>query len=149
MAVMLTSGEPSTELGTVRTRLDRMYDEWLDGRAPAWAPAIDIVRTNGRLVLRADLPGVKPEAVRIDVEDGILTVSGEPEAPDDRTDARYLRRERRAGSFCRSMAMPPGVDAEQVTATTNDGVVEVTIPLPVAAAREKAGRPSVAIGALE
>ncbi len=140
MAVMLTSGEPSTELGAVRTRLDCLYDEWLNGGTPAWTAAIDIVRTNGNLVVRADLPGVKPEEVRIHVEDGILTIAGDPDARGDRTDARYVRRERRAGSFCRSVALPSGVDARQVMATTNDGVVEVTIPLPVAATRESAGR---------
>lgn len=136
------SGELPTESGAARTRLDRLYDDWLTGGAPSWTAAIDIVRTNSHLIVRADLPGVKPEAVRIDVEDDTLTVSGEPETPGDAADARYLRRERRACSFCRSMALPPGVNAEHITATTRDGVVELTIPLPVAPAAEKAGRSS-------
>lgn len=144
MTGMMMGGEPPAEPGMTRTRLDRMYHEWLDGREPTWTPAIDIVRQNGRLVVRADLPGVKPGEVRVDVEDDVLTVSGEPEEHTARADGRYLRRERRGGSFCRSILLPPGVDAAQVTATTRDGVVEVTIPLPAAATGCKR-RPSVPI----
>jgi HSP20 family protein len=140
VAVMLMSEKPAAELGTVRTRLDCLYDEWLNGGTPAWTAAIDIVRTVGSLVVRADLPGVKPDAVRIDVEDGILTVSGDPGIPGDRADARYVRRERRAGPFCRSVMLPADVDADKVRATISDGVIEVTIPLPLPASRERPGR---------
>jgi HSP20 family protein len=142
MAGTLTSGATPSEVGRARTRLDCLYEEWLSGGTPGWTTAIDIVRTDGSLVVLADLPGVTPEALMIDVEDGILTISGNPEVPMDRTDARYVRRERRAGSFCRSVALPAGVDAEQVTATTHDGVVEVTIPLPAGTSQENSGRRS-------
>jgi HSP20 family protein len=107
-----------------------MFDEWLDGRERAWTPAIDVVRETGDLVVRADLPGIKPEEVKIEVESDILTVSGEYEERTEKKDKNYVRRERRYGSFKRSMALPAGVDAKQITASTRDGVVEVTIPLP-------------------
>src|SRR6516225_759479 len=130
MGGTLTRPDPFAELGELRSRFDRMFDEWLDGRERAWTPAIDVVRDDGCLVVRADLPGIKPEEVKIDVEDDILTISGEHEERAERKDEHYVRRERRYGSFSRSMALPGGVDVKRIKASTRNGVVEVTIPLP-------------------
>jgi len=132
----LTRWDPFAELSELRSRFDRMFDEWLDGRERAWTPAIDVVRENGHLVVRADLPGIKPEEVKIEVEDDILTISGEHEERSDEKEEGYVRRERRYGSFSRSMALPGGVDAKKIKASTRDGVVEVTIPLPEEAKKE-------------
>jgi HSP20 family protein len=132
----LTRWDPFTELGELRSRFDRLFDEWLDGRERAWTPAIDVVHEHGHLVVRADLPGMKPEEVKIEVEDDILTVSGEHQESKEEKDKNYVRRERRYGSFSRSMALPPGVDAKDIKAQTHDGVVEVTIPLPKEAKKE-------------
>ena len=122
--------DPFTELGELRTRFDRLFDEWLDGRERAWTPAIDVVREDGHLVVRADLPGIKPEEVKIEVEDDILTVSGEHRESKVEKDKRYVRRERRYGSFSRSMTLPKGITAKDIKARTHNGVIEVTIPLP-------------------
>ena len=130
MAGTLTRWDPFTELGELRTRFDRLFDEWLDGRERAWTPAIDVVREDGHLVVRADLPGIKPEEVKIEVEDDILTVSGEHRESKVEKDKRYVRRERRYGSFSRSMTLPKGVTAKDIKARTHNGVIEVTIPLP-------------------
>jgi HSP20 family protein len=119
-----------TELGEVRSRFDRLFDEWMDGRERAWTPAIDVVREDGHVVVRADLPGIKPEEVKIEVEDDILTVSGEHRESEEKKDKDYVRRERRYGSFSRSMTLPPGVEAKDIRAKARNGVVEVTIPLP-------------------
>jgi HSP20 family protein len=126
----LTRWEPFAELGELRSRLDRMFDDFFDGHERRWAPAIDVERRNGNLVVRADVPGIKPEEVKIEVEDDILTVSGEHEERKEEKDKHFLRRERRYGSFSRSLALPAGVEAKKVKASTHDGVVEVTIPLP-------------------
>ena len=133
----LTRWEPFAELGELRSRFDRMVDELWDGRQRTFAPAIDVVHENGNLVLRADVPGIKPEEVKIEVEEGILTVSGEHKEKKEEKDKHYLRRERRYGSFSRSMALPPGVEAKQIKAKTHDGVVEVTIPMPKEEQKEK------------
>jgi HSP20 family protein len=125
----LTRWEPFAEFGEMRSRLDRLFDEWLDGRERVWAPAVDVVREDDHLVLHADLPGIKPEEVKIEVEDDILTVSGEHRETNVEKGKNYVRRERRYGSFSRSMALPVGVDAGKIKAKTHDGVVEVTIPL--------------------
>jgi HSP20 family protein len=126
----LTRWEPFAELGELRTRFDRMFDELLDGRQREWTPAIDVVRDNGNIVVRADVPGIKPEEVKIEVEDDILTVSGVHEERKEEKDKHFLRRERRYGSFSRTMALPAGVEAKKIKARTHDGIVEVTIPLP-------------------
>jgi HSP20 family protein len=76
-----------------------MFDELRDGRERTWTPAIDVVRDDGHLVVRADLPGIKPEEVKIEVEDDILTISGEHEERTEGKDDGYVRRERRYGSF--------------------------------------------------
>ena len=88
-------------------------------------------RARGRPPGRTRRPaGIKPEEVKIEVEDDILTVSGQHEDTKEEKDKNFLRRERRYGSFSRAMALPAGVDPKQIKATTRDGVVEVTVPLP-------------------
>jgi HSP20 family protein len=136
MAGALTRWEPFTEFGDLRSRLDQMLDRLArpDG---GWAPAIDVVRDDGNLVVRADVPGIKPEEIKVEVEDGVLTVSGEHEQSDETKNADYVRRERSYGSFSRSLVLPSGVDAGAIKATTRDGVAEVTIPLPQEARNEK------------
>jgi HSP20 family protein len=133
----LTRWEPFAELGELRSRFDRMFDDLTDGRERAWTPAVDVERDNGNIVVRADVPGIKPEEVKIEIEDDILTVSGEHEERTEEKDKHFLRRERRYGSFSRSMALPPGVEAKKIKAKTHNGVVEVTIPLPKEAKKEK------------
>jgi HSP20 family protein len=130
MAGTLTRWDPFAELAELRTRFDHMFDDLRDNHEHAWTPAIDVMRDNGNLVVRADIPGLKPEEVKIEVQDDILTVSGEHEERKEETDKQYVRRERRYGSFSRSMALPAGVDAKKVKAETHNGVVEVKIPLP-------------------
>jgi HSP20 family protein len=136
MAGALTRWDPFGELSELRTRFDRMFDDLADGRERAWTPAIDVERENGNLVVHADVPGIKPEEVKIEVQDDILTVSGEHQDASEKKDKHYVRRERRYGSFSRSIALPAGVDAKQIKAKTHDGIVEVTIPLPKQATKE-------------
>jgi HSP20 family protein len=136
MAGVLTRWEPFADFGDLRSRLDQMSDR-LARREGGWAPAIDVVRNDGNLVLRADVPGIKPDEIKVEVEDGVLTVSGEHEQSRETKEADYVRRERSYGSFSRSLVLPSGVDARAIKATTKDGVVEVTIPLPPEASTEK------------
>jgi HSP20 family protein len=129
--------DPFGELSELRTRFDRLFGDLADGHGRAWIPAVDVMRDNGSLVLRADVPGIKPDEVRIEVENDILTIAGEHEETTEEKDTEYVRRERRYGSFSRSMVLPAGVDPKAITAETRNGVVEVTIRLPTEAAKEK------------
>jgi HSP20 family protein len=133
----LTRWEPFAELNELRGRFDRIFGDLADGRETTWRPAIDVVHDQDNLTIRADVPGITPEEVKIEVEDGILTVSGHHEEKQEEKDERYLRRERRYGSFARSMALPAGVDPKAIKATTHDGVVEVTVPLPKEPEKQK------------
>jgi HSP20 family protein len=132
----LTRWEPFAELGELRGRFDRMFGDLIDSGPREWMPAIDVERDNGNLVVRADVPGIAPDEVKIEVEDDILTVSGSHEEHKEKKDKHFLRRERRYGAFSRSLALPAGVDAKKIKAHTHDGVVEVTIPLPKEAKKE-------------
>jgi len=136
MAQALTRWEPFAELGELRDRFDRMFEQLAEGGVRPWTPAIDVERDNGNLVIRADVPGIKPEEVKVEIEDDILTVSGQHEERTEQKDKHFLRRERRYGSFSRSMALPAGVEAKKIKAKTRDGVVEVTVPLPKEAKKE-------------
>jgi HSP20 family protein len=106
------------------------------GPGGSWKPAIDVKRDDGNLVIHAGLPGINAEDVKIEVQDDILTVSAEHEETKEEKDKHHLRRERRYGSFARSIALPAGVDAKKIEAKTHDGVVDVTIPLPKDAKKE-------------
>lgn len=135
MPAVLTRWEPFAELGELHSRLDRMLGE--HSRERAWTPAIDIVRDHGSLLVRADIPGINPEDVKVEVEDDILTISGEHEETTEEKKKDYVRRERRYGTFSRSLALPPGIDAKSIEAKTRNGVVEVTIPFPKAPEKRK------------
>jgi HSP20 family protein len=112
--------------------LSELVDQALSrlGDGNGWNPRIDVVKREGELILRADLPGVKPDEIKVEVEDGVLTVTGEHEQKTEEKKERYLRRERRWGSFSRSMALPEGVKSDDIEATTTDGVLELRIPVP-------------------
>lgn len=132
----LVRWDPFSELSEMRTRLDRMFAPFDRGER-SWMPAIDVVRDHGNLIVRADVPGTKAEDIKIEVEDGILTISGQHEEHSDEQHKHYVRHERRCGSFSRSIALPDGVDPKNIKAKTHDGVVEVTIPLPEEASKQK------------
>jgi len=128
--------DPFAELTELRSRFDRMLDDLGDGHARAWSPAVDLIRENGHLILRADVPGIKPEEISIEVDHGVLSLSGKHEETEEKTDERIVRRERRYGAFSRRMPLPEGVDPKKIKAITRDGVLEVTIPLPKEPAQE-------------
>jgi HSP20 family protein len=125
----LTRWDPFAELAELRTRFERLLED-AEPRGRMWTPAIDVVHDDGHLVMKADIPGIKPEEIDIEVDDGILTVSGRHEETTEDKDERFVRRERRYGAFLRRLPLPEGVDAKKIKATTKDGVLEVTVPLP-------------------
>jgi HSP20 family protein len=129
MANELTEWRPLSDFAELRHRLDQAFRDLSDGER-GWTPSVDLVRKDDALVLRADIPGIKPDDVRIEVEDDVLTISGEHTEEKEEKEERYMRRERRYGSFSRTMALPRGVKPEDIEATTEHGVLEVTIPLP-------------------
>ena len=94
----------------------------------AWAIPLDIVRDGDELQVRASVPGVKPDDISVTIEDGVLTISGETASETGHEEGSYLRRERRSGSFRRTLRLPESVDAEHARSTYANGVVTVALP---------------------
>ena len=120
--------------------MNRFLDEMMGGSAgPArksgrqqgadteWAPALDALTKDADLVIRAELPGVKQEDVDISLHDNVLTISGERRDEQDEERGGYHIRERRYGSFSRSVALPEGIDESKISARYEDGVLEVRV----------------------
>jgi HSP20 family protein len=95
-----------------------------------WSPQLETFRQGDRLVVRADLPGLRKEDVNVEVDDGVLSISGH--RSDERTDDRddYYRSERSYGEFYRALPLPEGISGDECDATFENGVLEVKFPLP-------------------
>ena len=121
----LVRWEPVRELSSLQNEMNRLFNTFFDtptagnGDAPArrWIPAMDLVETDDHFVLKADLPGLAEDDVNIEVEDNVLTVSGERKAEHEDKREGYVRVERSYGAFRRSLTLPEGVDPEAVTAS--------------------------------
>jgi HSP20 family protein len=140
--------EPLRELSSLQTEMNRLFNTVFDAPsagsgARRWVPAMDLVETADDFVLRADLPGMSQDDVKIEVEDNLLTVSGERKAEHEERQEGFYRMERAFGSFSRSLTLPKGIDAGHVRASFTNGVLEVHIPKPEAA---KPRRIEIAVG---
>jgi HSP20 family protein len=113
------------------------------GTMRRWVPAMDLLETADHFVLRADLPGMTEEDVKIELEDSTLTVSGERKSEHEDKQEGYYRVERAFGTFSRSLTLPKGIDGAAVTARFDNGVLEIRVPKPE---ERKPRRISIAVG---
>jgi HSP20 family protein len=143
--------EPVRELNTIQNEMNRLFNTFFEAPAPGnsnshgrrWLPAMDLVETGDHFVLRADLPGLSEQDVNIELEDNVLTISGERKAEHEERKEGYYRVERASGNFSRSLTLPEGVDASAVTAHFDKGVLEVRIPKPE---QRKPRKVSISVG---
>ncbi len=135
----LVRWEPARELHTIQQEMNRLFNTVFDapatggatgGGARRWVPPMDLVETDDHFVLRADLPGLGEGDVKIEVNENVLTVSGERKYEHEATKDGFYRLERGSGQFSRSLTLPDGVDAEAIAATFDKGVLEVRVPKP-------------------
>ena len=123
-------------LSRLHNELDRMFDNFFSpaffDREPFrfrgdFLPSLDVTSDDKAYAMKVELPGVAPEAVKLEVNDGVLTISGEKkeETKDEQTKEA---RECSYGSFTRSMTLPEDADAEHITATSKNGILTVSIP---------------------
>ena len=136
----LVRWEPVRELNTIQQEMNRFFDTFFNtpGTASAgsaagtrrWIPAMDLVETDDHFVLRADLPGLSEEDVKLEVQDNVLTLSGERRFEHEAKKDGFYRVERGSGSFTRSLTLPDGVNLEAIAASFDRGVLEVRIPKP-------------------
>ena len=127
--------DPFRELEGIQTRLNRMFGERasrsVDGddlSFAEWSPAVDIQETDKEYVVKADLPDVKKEDVKVEFDDGVLTVEGERKQEKEEKGKRYHKIERAYGKFVRRFALPTEVDPARVAAEFKDGVLNVHLP---------------------
>ena len=128
--------DPFKELEAMENRLGMLFGR-LPGKSERkqeamalsqWAPLVDITEDTKEYVVKAELPEMKKEEVKVSVEDGVLSISGERSLEKEDKDRKYHRIERAYGSFSRSFTIPEGTDTAKVTAEFKDGVLKVHLP---------------------
>lgn len=132
----LTRWEPAREIMTLREAMDRLFDDAFtrpfsltrEGGYSWASPAIDMYQTENDVVVKAALPGLKPEEVQINVTGDILTIKGEAKHEEERKDRSWHIREQRWGAFERSIRLPTGVLSNQAKADFQNGILTVTLP---------------------
>ena len=126
--------EPWGMLNQLRRDMDRMYQSQTDGEestsvaTSAWVPAVDIKETDDAFEIHADIPGVDPKDIDVHMENGVLTIKGERESEKKEEKEGFKRVEREWGSFYRRFSLPDTADAEKISAKSQHGVLEITIP---------------------
>jgi HSP20 family protein len=120
--------------------MDRWFDEpaSIPRAEAAWLPSVDAFERDGAFVLRADLPGMNKDNVKVEVKDNMITIDGERKSDFEEEKDGIYRMERAYGSFYRAVPLPEGVRPDDVKATFKEGVLEVTAPLPAAVTTPKA-----------
>jgi HSP20 family protein len=139
----LVRWDSSRELSSLQAEMNRLFHTFFDtptsgtgtgtggnGGLRRWHPAMDLVETDEHFVLRADLPGVDENDVKVELEDSVLSISGERRHEQEVKKGGYYRIERATGSFARTLTLPDGIDADAVQASFDKGVLEVRIPKP-------------------
>ncbi len=136
----LVRWEPVRELNAIQQEMNRLFDTFFDrpagsttfgnGGTRRWLPAMDLFETDDHFVLRADLPGLSEEDVKLEVQDNVLTLSGERRIEHEAKKEGFYRVERSSGTFTRSLTLPEGVNLDAISASFDKGVLEVRIPKP-------------------
>ncbi len=129
---MLTRWDPFRDLVTMRRAMDRLMENSLpderDEFTSEWGLPLDVVENETEFVVKASLPGVKPEDVDITYNKGMLTIKGELKDENEKTEGQYHLRERRYGTFSRSISLPSTVKAEDIQADYKDGILTLKMP---------------------
>ncbi|MFZ0594577.1 MAG: Hsp20/alpha crystallin family protein [Bryobacteraceae bacterium] len=133
------SSSPFALMRRMSEEMDRVFGQ-SGGQSAGqnmWYPPIEVAEQNGRLEVRADLPGIKPEDVKVEITGDSLTIRGERKYEHEQQTGRFHRSERRYGEFYREIALPEGANTEQAKAEFRDGVLQVTVPVPEQAGRRR------------
>jgi len=130
---MLTRWDPLREMLGMRNAIDRMFSNALSGVADweptvEWGLALDVAETEDEYVVKASIPGIDPDELDITFTDNTLTIRGETKDEKDVEDAKYYVRERRYGSFARSISIPSTINADKIQAEYDKGIVTLHLP---------------------
>lgn len=124
--------DPLREMSEVRSLMDRAFDDFFS-RSPVTyngmgSVEVNLVQTDDDLVVKASIPGVKPEDINISISGDTLTLRGEIKEDEEYKNANYHIKEMRLGSFSRTMTLPVKVDADKAKAEFENGVLRLTMP---------------------
>ena len=127
--------EPAREMQSIQQEMNRLFNTFFDpttrgGDPQGWAPAMDLLEQDEHFLLRVDLPGVDQDDIQVELEDNVLTISGERSFTDEQRKEGYYRIERAAGRFARSLTLPDGIAPDSIQANLDKGVLELRISKP-------------------
>jgi len=132
----ITRWDPFRELEEMSNRLNRFFGTKKAGNGDGgealtvaqWAPAVDVSETDKEFLIKAELPEIKKEDVKVSVDDGVLTIQGERKQEKEEKGKKYHRIERSYGSFLRSFTLPDEADATRIGAEFKDGMLNIRLP---------------------
>jgi HSP20 family protein len=116
--------------GLLAPRFGRGWGEMGQSAMAAWSPQIEAFERGGQFIVRADLPGLTKDDVKVEIHDDALTIQGERKLQSEEEREGFYRSERSYGSFLRSIPLPEGIKADEAKANFRDGVLEITMPAP-------------------
>ncbi len=134
----LVKWNPRREMLTLHNRMNHLFDDPFfrigrmadDDSLGMWNPAVDLYEKDGHFVIKAELPGVDKDGIKIDLKDRVLTLSGERTYDNEVKEENYYRKERSYGKFQRAFRLPADVDSDKIKAEFKDGVLQVEVPKP-------------------
>jgi HSP20 family protein len=134
------NSNPFTLMRRMSEEMDRTFGQFFgqtSGGTGNWHPAVEVTERDGQLQVHAELPGIKPQDVKVEITDDLLIISGERKSEHEHRAGKAYASERRYGQFYREIALPEGVNADQAKAQFRDGVLEVSVPVPQQASNRR------------
>ena len=133
----LVRWRPFRDLVSIQDEMNRLFNDFF-GRVPSrfdtelsqseWSPSVDISETKDEIMVKAEMPGMKKDDIKITLQDNVLTLRGERKQEKEEKENNFYRIERYYGSFARSFNLPTVVQADRIKASYKDGILSITLP---------------------
>jgi HSP20 family protein len=131
----ITRWRPFRDMVSIQDEMNKLFDdffgrplartEWTEG---VWTPSVDVSEDKDNVIIKAEMPGMKKEDVKISVQNNVLILKGEKKQEKEEKEKNYHRIERSYGSFCRSFQLPTAVKTDKIKASYKDGVLNISLP---------------------